>query len=352
MQQIFVMREFIKANRDRFISYLSKADNIVLVGHLNPDGDCIGSLTAMKHYITHRFKDKRVTMVVPSPYPSFLNFLDPHKEVVVHREKPSLCKDLIMGCDLLICMDFGKASRAEGMEEYIKTTCAPKILIDHHLEYDNFAQLKFSFSKISSASELTYWLLMECEDNRQLPMEVLTSLATGVITDTNNFSNSLFPSTFLMASQIVDSGLNLSMIQERVLNSYSKERMRLMGEMLLNKMELFHNSHVSLMILDIETQKKFNYQSGDSEGFVNLPLKIADVKISALFTQQEDFLRVSLRSQGDISVNDLSKQFFNGGGHKNAAGGRIFVNIEQVAQYYKDSVETFIKENNILFEDD
>lgn len=327
-----------------FLSMVEKAGRIVLVGHLNPDGDCIGSLTGMKRFITHRFEDKEVTIAVPTSYPGFLNFLDPDNSILVYKHTPDAVKTRIESCDLLICMDLGSPSRTENMESLVRGCTAPKILIDHHLEPENFADLTFSFVKVSSASEITYWLLKECVKGDELPQDVLEGLSTGLITDTNNFSNSIFPTTFLMASQITGTGFDIEKIQDIVLSSYSQERMRLMGQMLLEKMIIFDDLHASLMILDLETQKKFNYRTGDSEGFVNLPLRIAGINISGLFTEQEGFVRVSLRSKGDISVNELSKRYFNGGGHKNAAGGRLYMSVERIAEYYEKSVREFLAE--------
>ena len=337
------MRGYIHTHCKEFLQMIQGAQRIVLAGHLNPDGDCIGSLTGLKRFIFHAFEGKEVTIAVPTSFPGFLNFLDPKKEILINKQSPSAVKEKIAQCDLLVCMDLGSPARTENMEEAVRGCTAPKILIDHHLDPENFANLVFSFTQVSSASEITYWLLKECSEGKPLAQDVMESLATGLITDTNNFSNSIFPSTFLMASELVECGFNIGQVQDNVLSSYSEERMRLMGQMLLEKMIVFKDLNASLMILDQKTQKKFNYQTGDSEGFVNLPLRIAGVSISGLFTEQEGFVRVSLRSKGDISVNELSKRYFNGGGHKNAAGGRLYMGVDRIAEYYENSVREFLK---------
>lgn len=342
LQWKIIMRNSIGKKCGEFLSMVEKARRIVLVGHLNPDGDCIGSLTGLGRFIKNRYENKEVAIAVPTPFPGFLNFLDPDGAILVYKNNPDAVRHQIDNCDLLVCMDLGSPSRTENIEPLIRNCTSPKILIDHHLEPENFADLTFSFIDVSSASEITYWLLTECVKGENLPQDVLESLSTGLITDTNNFSNSIFPTTFLMASKITGTGFDIEKIQERVLSSYSQDRMRLMGQMLLNNMIIFDDLHASLMILDLKTQKKFNYKTGDGEGFVNLPLRIGGIKISGLFTEQEGFVRVSLRSKGDISVNELSRRYFNGGGHKNAAGGRVYKGVERIAEYYEKSVREFL----------
>ena len=345
------MKKYIEDNYQKFLSFIEDSTEITIVGHLNPDGDCLGALIGMKNFISQRYKDKRVSIVVPTSYPSTLSFLDPDKKIFINELQPLESKIAVENCDLLICMDLSSPSRVEKLEESIRSSKGRKVLIDHHLDPESFADLTFSFTKISSTCEITYWLLKKCNQTELLSTNILEPLCVGLITDTNNFSNSIFPSTFLMASQLIEGKVDIEKIQEKVLNSYSQERMRLMGEMLLNRMKIWDDLHSSLMILDLETQKKYNFERGDSEGFVNLPLKISDIAISGLFTQERDYVRVSLRSKGDISVNELSKAYFNGGGHKNAAGGRLYMNIAEIPDYFEQSVRRFVKENGISFED-
>ena len=146
-----------------------------------------------------------------------------------------------------------------------------------------------------------------------------------------------------MASQIAEAGVDRDKIQMEIMNSFSQQRMRLMGEMLLNRMWMFNDLKAATMVLDASTKERFDYRDGDSEGFVNLPLKIKEVEISALFTQGDGFIKVSLRSKGAVSVNRLCRLFFNGGGHERAAGGRLYDKpIEEVADYFERSLRLFL----------
>lgn len=334
----------IQNNYKAFSNEINRANKIVLIGHLNPDGDCIGALTGLKLYIERCYSGKEISIVVPTEYPHFLDFIAHDKNIIVYKKETSKAEDILKKAEAIICMDLNSPARAEGMEELIRKSNAKKILIDHHISPDDFADITISTTQISSTCELTYWLIKCCSD-KICDNDILRSLYTGMITDTNNFANSTFPTTFLMAAEIAQTSLNCEDIINNVLNSYSENRMRLMGEVLLNKMRIIKDLKASIIVLDLKTQKKFNFQEGDSEGFVNLPLKIKGIKVSGLFTEQDEYVRVSLRSKGDISVNDLSLRYFNGGGHFRAAGGKLTIPIEQVEEYFEKSLREFLNES-------
>ena len=332
-----------KESARAFKAMVLASKRVVIVGHLNPDGDCVGSVTGMKSWI-RSLCSAECSVVLPNAGPDYLNFLDPDGQIVYFFDSKEKGEELISAADLIIAMDFNTLSRTEWMKEYIASSTARKVLIDHHPSPEPFADLTISTTEISSASELTWWLLKETGE--EIPMESCISLYTGMMTDTNNFSNSVFASTFLMASQIEERKVDREKIQMNVLNSFSESRMRLMGKMLLEKMRIFPHLKAAVMVMDKKTQEEFNYKEGDSEGFVNLALKIADVEVSGFFTETENYIKVSLRSKGAVSVNALSRRFFNGGGHERAAGGRIYIPVHQVEEYFENSLESFLKEIN------
>ena len=196
---------------------------------------------------------------------------------------------------------------------------------------------------VSSACELLFWTLMRMPDvagdASRLPARCLDALYVGMMTDTNNFSNSVFPTTFEMASALIAAGVDKAVLQQRIFNVFSAQRMRLMGYLLKDKMTLLPEYGAAYMILTEAEKQAYDYRPGDSEGFVNLPLSIGEVRISALFTEApEGYIRVSLRSKIGTDVNVLAREFFNGGGHVNAAGGRLYLPAEEVAAYFLDSL--------------
>ena len=315
----------------------------VIVGHHNPDGDCIGCLTGMEAWLESAFGKKGV-MIVPDSFPDYLKFMYSTDSIMVYSRQKDRRRivEAIAGADLIICMDFSALSRTEGMGELISKSGAKKVLIDHHPSPEPFADLVFSETEVSSASELTWWILNALGPDSDIPFKAKESLYTGMMTDTNNFCNTVYPSTFLMASQIAEAGVDREKIQMEIMNSFSEDRMRLMGEMLLNRMKMYPDLKAAVMILDKKAKEQFNYRDGDSEGFVNLPLKIKEVEISALFTETDGFIKVSLRSKGAVSVNRLCRRYFNGGGHERASGGRLYMPVEEVEGFFEKCLREFL----------
>lgn len=320
---------------------LQKCNKIILVGHVNPDGDAIGSLMGMKGYL--QTLDKDVTAVVPNPYPEFLSFLDPQSEVLAYSIVPGQVQEKIDQADLIICMDFNSLGRIDALGSVIALSGAIKVLIDHHPQPDTIFNLIYSYPELSSTCEVTYWIIKSMLAGEAFPLSSAIALYTGMMTDTNNFANSVLPSTFKMASELMETGVEKEWVQKMVFGGYSEERMRLMGYMLSQNMKILPQYNAAVMVLTKEIKERFNFQDGDSEGFVNLALNIKGVIVSALFTEGDEFIRVSLRSKDDFSVNRLSRGYFNGGGHERAAGGRLFIPIDEVAGYFEKSLAEFIE---------
>lgn len=335
---------------------LQNADKIVLVGHFNPDGDAIGSVTAAWQYLHARGKQARI--VLPSPYPDNFAFLepeDPAAHILICEQEPRKARALVAGADLVICLDLNRLSRTEYLEEDILQTRARKVLIDHHIaaELPRF-DLAYSTTAVSSTCELLFWILLALPDIAgdagRLGLRCAESLYVGMMTDTNNFANSVFPGTFEMASKLIARGVDKDRLQEQVLSCYSVSRTRLMGHMVKDKMKVLPAYRTAYMLLSNREKERYHFKPGDSEGFVNLPLAIARVQVSALFTENADgrYIRVSLRSKGDIDVNRFAMRCFNGGGHRNAAGGRLYMPLEDVPAYFERSLAAWAEEEKFL----
>ena len=329
------------SNLERIVAAARKA---VVVSHHSPDGDAVGSTVACGLYLAQRGVE--VTLVLPGAMPDNLLFLSPAEHPLrIYEDNPEPVLTAIAEVDTIFCLDFSGLSRTEHLEEPLRASRAVKVLIDHHAsqETEPFAEV-FATREISSASELLFWILMRMSDvagnPKRLPMPCLEALFTGMITDTNNFANSVFPSTFEMASALIAAGVDKERLHQQIFNVFSESRMRLMGYLLKDKMTLVPRYGAAFMVLSEKEKQAYDYRPGDSEGFVNLPLSIADVRISALFTETpEGYIRVSLRSKKGTDVNSLARDFFNGGGHVNAAGGRLHIPVEAVPAYFLDSLQ-------------
>lgn len=352
MQYIFnfATTKFARMTTDSLAHDLEKIleskKKIAILSHFNPDGDAIGSSMGMYHYLRSRGKEARV--VIPSAKPAFLDFLDPEQTIICHTDNRRLAEETISGSDLLICLDFNTASRTEGLAGALRSSAACKVMIDHHPcpDTEGFS-IVISDPASSSTCELLYRTLMSFRYTEGRPerigIESLTAITTGILTDTNNFSNSITPYTFTAASELLKAGVDFDHISNIVFKHYSESRMRLMGHLLKDSMEIDYGTGASCIVLTLEDKEKYSIQDGDTEGFVNLPLMVRDVEISALFSETKDFIRVSLRSKGKISVNAMSREFFNGGGHERAAGGRLYIPAAQVREYFRNALEQFLQ---------
>ena len=325
---------------ERIVSAARKA---VVVSHHNPDGDAVGSVVACAAYLATRGVE--ATLVFPSHLPRNLIFLAaPGQPLLEFGQEPELILAAIAEADTLFCLDFNALSRTESLAEPLRESRAAKVLIDHHVSQETgpFDEVIVS-QQVSSASELLFWCLMKMPDvagdPMRLPLRCREALYTGMMTDSNNFSNSVFPTTFEMASMMVAAGVDRGRLYQEVFQVFSEQRMRLMGYLLKEKMQIVPEYGAAFMVLTEPEKQAFDYLPGDSEGFVNLPLNIAQVRISALFTETaEGPVRVSLRSKAGTDVNAFARAFFNGGGHVNASGGRLYIPPDEVPAYFLDAL--------------
>lgn len=331
-----------------FERILENKMKIAILSHFNPDGDAIGSSMGMYGFL--RTRGIRARVVMPSSKPEFLDFLDPERQIVSCTEDHTEAKRIITDSDLIICLDFNRPDRTEWLAGTLSASGACKVMIDHHPspETDGFS-IVISDPSSSSTCELLYRTLTAFSTvdghAERLGLESLTAIATGILTDTNNFNNSITPYTFSAASELLKAGVDFDFINNMVFRHYSESRMRLMGHLLKDSMEIYPEMKASCMLLTLEEKEKYAIKDGDTEGFVNLPLMISDIEISALFSETKDFIRVSLRSKGNVSVNSLSRMFFNGGGHERAAGGRLHIPAGQVREYFRNALEQFLQNN-------
>ena len=340
----------------KFHTLLSEASSTVIVTHMNPDGDALGSSISMYSFIAST--GRKAKIILPHRHPANLDFLigqETDGNIIINEDRPAEAVRAIDRADLIICLDFNAFHRTDKLEEALSRSSARKVLIDHHLNPDRECfDVIFSETEVSSASELLFHVLMEMpeigHDAGKLPTEALTALMTGMTTDTNNFANSVYPSTLMMASALLDAGTDRDMILANLYNRFSEDRLRLLGHILKDLMKVT-GFGVAYIVLDRETQLKYNVVEGDTEGFVNMPLSIDNVKMSFLLKEDGDRIRVSIRSKKGISANRCARMYFNGGGHENAAGGKLNIpsdvsDITCAGEYIERNTYRFITEEN------
>ena len=313
----------------QFKALVDGAQKVTVVSHTHPDGDALGSSAALGAYLSICL-GKDTVCIVPDTPPDSISFIIPQTVPYIFASSAiEAAEKRILDSDLLILIDLNRLSRTEALENCIRKSSSTKVLIDHHLGPEEEAfNLIFTTPDISSASELLYWMLRSLAGPAEnIPAEAREAHCAGMTTDTNNFANSVFPSTFTMASELIASGTDRNAIIARLYNQYRENRIRLMGWMQSHEM-IITSECAARMILTKEIQDRFGYREGEAEGLVNVPLAIAAVKLSILLTQHDDCMRVSIRSKQGTSARDLAMRWFNGGGHENAAGGKLVFGVD------------------------
>ena len=332
----------LEDNVSRSYKLIEAAERIVILTHLSPDGDAVGSSLGLYHFLKEIGKEPVV--VVPNRFPGFLNWMSGAADIVVLEEKHKEVQGLITEADLLICVDFNDLKRIDGAKPFVEQSHAKKILIDHHLLPEAFADVTISHPEISSSSELVFRLICRMGFFQNITKACAESIYVGMMTDTGNFSYaSQSPEIYHIISELLSKGIDKDNIYRLVYNTYSENRMRLMGFCLVEKMKLYKEQRTAVISLSLDELARFDYQVGDAEGFVNIPLSIEGIDISVFVREDVKKVKMSFRSQGTFPVNKMASTYFNGGGHLNAAGGESYLSLAETL----DKLEKVIIKNDI-----
>ena len=326
----------------RLRTMLSEARNVVLTCHQSPDGDAIGSCLAMQEWLTR--KGKQVHVIVPNLFPDFLKWMTHAEDIIIYGRNYALSRQLLMMADLVVALDYNDPSRLNELGDLVLRSKARKLLIDHHEQPKHFCDLEISRPKMSSTCELLFRLLNQLGEERNISKACAEDLYAGMCTDTGKFTyNSNDPDTFVVISQLMRKGIDKDCIIRNLYNQQREGRLRLMGYMLSEKLIVWPELHASLFAITKEEQERFAYMKGDAEGFVNIPLEIKGMKLSISLRDdtEKGEVSVSIRSVDDFSAVDVAKRFFNGGGHFNAAGGRLACSMNEAIEIAKQAIEAY-----------
>jgi phosphoesterase RecJ-like protein len=316
---------------------------IFITSHSNPDGDAVGSALALYHFFSADGHD--VHVMVPNAFPDFLKWLPGQEKVLFYEDSKDLCDRLFREAELLFSLDYNAPSRiGDATESFIRSQ-ATKILIDHHIEPErNAYDHCFSTTQTSSTSELVYQF-MEVLGREKINRAIAENIFAGIMTDTGSFSyNCNYVSTFRIAADLIALGVDAGRINREVYSSNNESRIRLLGYALDRKLTVVGDFHTAYIALTKEELDAFNFQTGDTEGLVNYALSIKGIRFAALFTEKDDKIRISFRSNGSFSVNDFARKHFEGGGHKNAAGGDSFLTMDQTIDAFIRLLDDYKKD--------
>lgn len=306
----------------KFKEWQYDCKQFVIIAHTNPDGDAIGSSLALYHYL--KYLRKNVCVIMPNQFPDFLRWLPGADNIMNYDYHTDVANKKIAEADVICCLDFNRLDRVDDMAEKVREAKAKKVLIDHHLDPEQFADITISHPEQSSTCELLYRFLCDLGYYYKMNTIVATCIYTGMMTDTGGFTyNSNNPELFFIVSMLLQKHVDKDLVYRKVNYNFSASRLFLQGQV-LSGMEVLPDYHTAILTLTREQQQKYHYSKGDSEGFVNIPLQIKDVIFTCFLREdtEKDIVKISLRSIGEFPCNVVAEEF-NGGGHKNASGGEL-----------------------------
>ena len=312
---------------------LSSPRKILITTHHKPDADALGSSLALRGYLLK--KGHTVTVVTPTDYPLFLNWMQGNDEVIIFEGNEAKSIELCETADVIFCLDFNALSRINKFGEYVGKSKAKKVLIDHHLEPENFAD--YTFSDISSAAtaQLIYEIITALGDNQLIDIPMGECIYAGIMTDTGSFRH---PSTnkqvHLITAELIDKGVNTSKVHQLIYDNNTEVRLRFLGFALSERLVIVREFHTAYMVLNGNDLARFDSKTGDTEGLVNYALSLNGVTMAAVIIERPDGIKMSFRSKGDFSVNQFARKHFEGGGHKNAAGGRSSLSLKETEKKF------------------
>ena len=314
---------------------------IIITTHHKPDGDAMGSSLAMYHYLKQ--KGHQVHLITPTDYPNFLHWMPGNDDVIIYTESISKAHELLDESDLIFCLDFNALSRINDLGHYIKQVTAKKIMIDHHLEPEGFENYRLWDIRACATAELVYQFITEIMDDNRLINEIIaTCLYVGIISDSGSFR---FPNTrpvvHRIAADLMEKGAKNAEIHQLLFENSTEQRLRFLGFCLHEKLEIKPNLHTALITVSKNEIEAYKITTGDTEGIVNFALSIKDIKMAAFIVERSDMVKLSLRSIGDVPVNEICSKYFNGGGHKNAAGGNSTESLERTIQKFHSILPEF-----------
>ena len=319
---------------------LLESRNVVITTHTGPDGDAIGSSLALYEYLKR--KGKQVTVIVPNYFPDYLRWMHDADKIMQFDRRRAMSKSFIQQADLIVALDYNSLSRIDELQVPISHSKSKRLMIDHHENPDNWCTIQLSRPEMSSTCELLYRLFMAMGEEKQINQHCAENIYAGMCTDTGRFTyNSNDPEIYEIIAGLMRKGIDKDMIIRNLYNQYTEGRYRLLGHILLNKMELYPDLHASIFAVGREELKQFKYIKGDAEGFVNIPMEIKGIKLSISLREdtEKDRIFASIRSYDEISAQDFAERYFNGGGHFHAAGGTLYCSMAEALEIARKALE-------------
>ncbi len=318
---------------------LSSPKDIVITTHASPDGDALGSSLGLSQYLKKH--GHTVSVVTPTAYPEFLNWMKGNDQVIVNQDTTfSEISNKILNADVIFCLDFSGLKRINNLGPLVKASPAIKILIDHHLDPEDFANYSLWDTKSSATAELVFDFIEELGGAAEIDADIAECLYAGIMTDTGSFKHpSTGAKTHRVVASLMDSGANINKVSRSIYDTNSLNRLRFIGYALMEKLVVLDKVKAAYFVITAEEHERFHLKSGDTEGLVNYALSIKDVELAAIIMEKNEEVRLSFRSLGNRAVNAFAAKHFDGGGHKNAAGGHSTDSLDETVAKFKRLIE-------------
>lgn len=337
----------------RMATLLTESKTVVVTCHLSPDGDALGSSLGLRAVMAGLNPTAKVYVVTPDEPTRNLSFLPGFRQILPYTRATDFVNNVLQRADLLVCLDFNELCRTDRLADALRGCRASKLHIDHHLNPEDFAALRFSYPEKSSTCVLLYEILKGAGLGNFISTDAANCILTGMMTDTGNFAYNISDgNVFPVIGELIDLGADKNRLTRLLFDTFSESNLRIQGYAIAHKLEVDYSNHAALITLTRDELNTYGYQKGDTEGLVNRPLAIPGVLYSCYLREETDYIKVSMRSLGNLPVNELCSQYFSGGGHLNAAGGEFYGTMEECVECFRSILEPtkqkFIDGNKVL----
>lgn len=332
-------RKIRMQNLKAFKELLSIPKNVIITTHHKPDADALGSSLGLACYL--KKKNHKVNVITPTDYPDFLSWMEGNDEVIIYNEgNEQLSEQLVNDADLIFCLDFSSLNRINELGEVVRQSKAVKILIDHHLNPEDFAEFQHHSTEAAATAQLIYSLIQDLGETDLVDSEMAEALYAGIMTDTGNFKHSnTTKEVFLICAELIGKGADVSKISKLVYDTNSLDRVKFLGFAIHERLVVKMDYATAYFAISAEDLKRFHSKTGDTEGLVNYALSIKGIKLAAVIIDRTEAVKISFRSVGNFSVNEFARKYFGGGGHKNAAGGKSDLSLEGTVKEFEKLLE-------------
>ena len=320
------------------------SQKIVITTHYKPDADGLGSSLGLREYLLK--KGHKCSVISPTDYPDFLYWMKGNDSVIIYENSTiEIANSLIDESDLIFCLDFNSLKRIDDLGDYIEKSPALKVLIDHHLDPEPFADFEFCSINAAATAELVYEFIVKMGDRDLIDKDMAESLYAGIMTDTGQFKyNNTTQNVHFVTASLMELGADIAKVGSLIYDTYSFDRLKFLGFALSQRLTFLPDLHTAYFAISASDLKRFNSKTGDTEGLVNYALSLENAVLGALIIEREDGIRISLRSKGSFSVNDFARKHYEGGGHKNAAGGNSYVSLKETVTKFEETLKEYKEE--------